>query len=43
MSDLEELKLYYDYKSPFTYLAAEPAFVLPERFAVRSRVVLLEG
>jgi 2-hydroxychromene-2-carboxylate isomerase len=33
----EELKLYYDYKSPFTYLVAEPAFALPERFAVRVR------
>jgi 2-hydroxychromene-2-carboxylate isomerase len=34
---LEELKLYYDYKSPFTYLVAEPALALPERFAVRVR------
>ena len=37
MAPLEELKLYYDYKSPCTYLAAEPAFALPERFAVRLR------
>jgi 2-hydroxychromene-2-carboxylate isomerase len=37
VTQLEELKLYYDYKSPFTYLAAEPAFALPERFAVRLR------
>ena len=37
MSDLEELKLYYDYKSPFAYLAAEPAFALPDRFRVRLR------
>ncbi|MBM4266565.1 MAG: disulfide bond formation protein DsbA [Deltaproteobacteria bacterium] len=33
----EELKLYFDYKSPFAYLAAEPALALPERFAVRLR------
>ena len=30
----EAVKLYFDYKSPFTYLAAEPAFALPQRFAV---------
>jgi 2-hydroxychromene-2-carboxylate isomerase len=35
----EELKLYYDTKSPFTYLAMEPAFALPERFAVRLRLL----
>ena len=34
---LEPLKLYYDYKSPFAYLAAEPAFALPERYAVELR------
>jgi 2-hydroxychromene-2-carboxylate isomerase len=33
----EELKLYYDTKSPFAYLAAEPAFALPERFRVALR------
>lgn len=33
----EALKLYFDYKSPFTYLAAEPAFALPERYAVELR------
>jgi 2-hydroxychromene-2-carboxylate isomerase len=37
VADPEELKLYYDYKSPFTYLAAEPAFALPERYRVRLR------
>jgi 2-hydroxychromene-2-carboxylate isomerase len=37
MPPAEELKLYFDYKSPFTYLVAEPAFALPERFAVRLR------
>jgi 2-hydroxychromene-2-carboxylate isomerase len=33
----EELKLYFDYKSPFAYLAKDPAFALPERYAVRLR------
>ena len=33
----EELKLYFDYKSPYAWLAAEPAFALPERFAVSLR------
>ena len=33
----EEVKLYFDYKSPFTYLAKDPAFELPERFQVRVR------
>lgn len=33
----ETLKLYYDYKSPFAYLAAEPAFSLPEKYAVALR------
>jgi len=36
-SPREELKLYFDYKSPFAFLAAEPAFALPERFAVELR------
>jgi len=33
----EEVKLYFDYKSPFTYLAKDPAHALPERFAVTVR------
>ena len=33
----EEVKLYFDYKSPFAYLAAEPAFALPERYRVSLR------
>jgi 2-hydroxychromene-2-carboxylate isomerase len=37
MSACEEVKLYFDFKSPFSYLAAEPAFCLPERFAIRIR------
>jgi 2-hydroxychromene-2-carboxylate isomerase len=35
--DREEIKLYFDYKSPFAFLAAEPAFALEERYAVRLR------
>ena len=31
------LKLYFDYKSPFAFLAAEPAFALPERYAIELR------
>ena len=34
MADRATILLYFDYKSPFSYLAAEPAFALPERFAV---------
>ena len=37
MSAGEPLKLYFDYKSPFTYLAAAPAFALPERYDVELR------
>ncbi len=37
MDAREELKLYFDYKSPFAYLAAEPAFALPERYALALR------
>ena len=37
MDPREELKLYFDYKSPFAYLAAEPAFALPERYAIALR------
>jgi 2-hydroxychromene-2-carboxylate isomerase len=33
----EELKLYFDYKSPFAYLALQPAFALPEAYAVDLR------
>jgi 2-hydroxychromene-2-carboxylate isomerase len=35
--DREEVKLYFDYKSPFAFLAAEPSFALPERFRIRVR------
>jgi len=33
----EELKLYFDYKSPFAYLAKDPAFALAGRYAVALR------
>lgn len=33
----EELKLYFDYKSPFAYLAKDVAYGLPDRFAVELR------
>jgi len=33
----EELKLYFDYKSPYAYLAKDPAFELPRRFRVELR------
>jgi 2-hydroxychromene-2-carboxylate isomerase len=35
--DLAEVKLYFDYKSPFAYLAMQPAFALPERYRVTVR------
>jgi 2-hydroxychromene-2-carboxylate isomerase len=31
------IKLYFDYKSPFAYVAMRPAFALPERFDVAVR------
>jgi 2-hydroxychromene-2-carboxylate isomerase len=34
---LEPVKLYYDYKSPFTYLAMEPAWKLEKTFRIRLR------
>lgn len=33
----EVVKLYFDYKSPFAYLASGPAFALPERYAIELR------
>jgi 2-hydroxychromene-2-carboxylate isomerase len=33
----KELKMYSDYKSPFAYLAFDPAFALQERFSVSVR------
>ena len=37
MARREELKLYFDYKSPYAYLAMQPAFDLPRRYAVDVR------
>ncbi len=37
MPEREEIKLYFDFKSPFAYLAMQPAFDLDRRFAVRVR------
>lgn len=37
MKVLREVKLYFDYKSPFAYLAKDPAFELPDRYDVRVR------
>jgi len=37
MSPPATVKLYFDYKSPYAFLAAEPAFDLPERFDVEVR------
>jgi 2-hydroxychromene-2-carboxylate isomerase len=36
---LEIIKLYYDFKSPFTYLAMEPAYQLEETHRVRLRFI----
>ncbi len=33
----DEIKLYFDYKSPYAYLAKDPAFELPQRYAVTVR------
>ena len=37
MSDPGAIKLYFDYKSPFAFLAIQPAFDLHERFRVEIR------
>ena len=37
MTESAELKLYFDYKSPFAFLAVEPSFALAERFRVEDR------
>jgi 2-hydroxychromene-2-carboxylate isomerase len=37
MSAPEEVKLYFDYKSPFAYLASAPAFGIEKRYWVRLR------
>ena len=35
MTTREELKMYSDYKSPYAWLAFDPAFALEEKFAVK--------
>lgn len=42
MSDREEIKLYFDYKSPFAYLASGPAFALDARYRVRVRWIPIQ-
>jgi 2-hydroxychromene-2-carboxylate isomerase len=37
MAGPEAVKLYFDYKSPFAYLAKDPAFALPDRYAITLR------
>jgi 2-hydroxychromene-2-carboxylate isomerase len=37
MAEREPVKLYFDYKSPFAYLAMAPAFALPGRFRIELR------
>ena len=36
-TDAKEIKMYGDYKSPYAFLAFDPAFELPGRFRVRVR------
>ena len=38
----QTIKLYYDFKSPFTYLAMEPAYKLEETHRIRLRFIPLE-
>ena len=42
MSAPEEIKLYFDYKSPFAYLASGPASELDRRFQVRVRWIPIQ-
>jgi 2-hydroxychromene-2-carboxylate isomerase len=37
MSDVTPIKLYFDYKSPYAFLAMDPAFELPNRYGVSVR------
>lgn len=37
MADLEELKMYSDFKSPYAFLAFEPFFDLADEFRIRPR------
>ena len=42
MNAPKEIKLYFDYKSPFAYLASGPAFELDRRFQVRVRWIPIQ-
>ena len=42
MSQLEDLKFYYDYKSPFAYLALEPVLALEDSHKVKVRPIPAE-
>jgi 2-hydroxychromene-2-carboxylate isomerase len=37
VGELEAVKLYFDYKSPFAYLASQPAFELPAKYRIELR------
>jgi 2-hydroxychromene-2-carboxylate isomerase len=37
MTDVEELKMYSDFKSPYAFLAFEPAFQLEQRYRIKLR------
>jgi 2-hydroxychromene-2-carboxylate isomerase len=37
LGDLREIKMYSDYKSPYAYLAFDPAFALADRYHIRLR------
>ncbi|HVA76646.1 MAG TPA: hypothetical protein VNF27_02060, partial [Candidatus Binataceae bacterium] len=38
----EIIKLYYDYKSPFTYLAMQPMYDLEQAYRIALRYIPLE-
>lgn len=42
MPEAEEVKLYFDYKSPFAYLASGPALDLDTRYRVRVRWIPIQ-
>jgi 2-hydroxychromene-2-carboxylate isomerase len=42
VADGEEIKLYFDYKSPFAYLASGPAFALDARYRVTVRWIPIQ-
>jgi 2-hydroxychromene-2-carboxylate isomerase len=42
LGETEEVKLYFDYKSPFAYLASGPAFALARRYRVCVRWIPIQ-